>query len=229
MIPVSPRFYKPKRIVEPEILDSLPADAPDAIRSRQDLLLVNALMGNQRWILKQIDKHRLGRSGENWELGAGDGSLGAAVARKFGCGINPFTALDFSPRSPRWPESWHWDQRDILAVAEESPAADLVVANLLLHHFEDDGLARIGRWIADRASSLIAVEPLRAHFPHALAYALRLAGINYVTREDIHTSIDAGFQGEELPDLLGLDRQIWDVEVSTNLLGAYQVIATKRS
>ena len=57
MLAVSPLSYKPKREVEPEILDGLPAGHPDAIRSRRDLRLVNALMGNQRWILKQL--HRM--------------------------------------------------------------------------------------------------------------------------------------------------------------------------
>ena len=57
---------------------------------------------------------------------------------------------------------------------------------------------------------------------------MRLLGINYVTREDIHTSINAGFRDQELPTLLGLDPLHWKVKTSTTLLGAYRMVATRR-
>ena len=229
MLAVPIPFHKKKRVVEPEILDALPADDPAAIRSRRDLRLVNTLMGNQRWIIKQLRQspaHESGRT--SWELGAGDGSLGAAIAKKLGNKAPPLTALDLSPRSERWPTAWDWQQRDLMEIAAESPNSELVIANLILHHFDDAQLASIGRWLSAEADTVIAVEPLRARLPHVLAFAMRLLGINYVTREDIHTSINAGFTDSELPDLLGLDPQHWNIQVSTTLLGAYQMIATRR-
>ena len=42
-------FMKP-RVVIPELLDHLPADEPEALRSRRDLRRVNWLMGNERWL-----------------------------------------------------------------------------------------------------------------------------------------------------------------------------------
>ncbi len=48
------------------------------------------------------------------------------------------------------------------------PPADLVLANLILHHFQDSGLGRIGGWLRE-ADVIIAVEPLLARFPHVLA------------------------------------------------------------
>jgi hypothetical protein len=56
---------------------------------------------------------------------------------------------------------------------------------------------------------------------------MRLLGINYVTREDIHTSIRAGFRGDELPELLGLDPTEWQVHTSCTPLGAYRMIAQR--
>ncbi|MGI9239348.1 MAG: hypothetical protein ACR2RV_01025, partial [Verrucomicrobiales bacterium] len=204
---------QPRR-VEPEILDSLPATAPAAVRSRRDLRLVNRLMGNHRWIRAQIGR-RLRSPGatpplSGWELGAGDGSLGASLAQHFDETSLRLCAIDLAPRAERWPASWGWQQRDILDTASGPPATGIVVANLILHHFTDHELAQVGRW-ASGANSIIAVEPLRGSFPHVLAYAMRLLDINYVTREDIHTSIRAGFSGDELPALLGLAGADWDI------------------
>jgi hypothetical protein len=42
------------RTVRPEILDSLAAEDPAARRSRQDLRLINALMGNFRWVERKL-------------------------------------------------------------------------------------------------------------------------------------------------------------------------------
>ena len=229
MLAVPFPFHKPKREVEPEILDSLPADHPAAIRSRRDLRLVNALMGNQRWIICQLRKIKSQRDdSNNWELGAGDGSLGAAIAQKLGSQAPPITALDLSPRSRHWPADWNWQQRDLMEVAAESANANLVLANLILHHFDDAQLAEIGQWLSAEAQTIIAVEPLRKRLPHVLAFAMRLLGINYVTRNDIHVSINAGFEANELPTPLGLDRQHWKIEVTTTLLGAYRMIATRQ-
>ena len=61
-----------KRQIVPEILDSLSGDDPGALRSRRDLRLINFLMGNERWILKQ------NHYGGMIELGAGEA---ARVAR----------------------------------------------------------------------------------------------------------------------------------------------------
>ena len=50
------------RVLAPEILDHLPVDHPAARRSRRDLRLANALMGNHRWLGREL--RRTGRPGE---------------------------------------------------------------------------------------------------------------------------------------------------------------------
>ncbi|MEM6280014.1 MAG: hypothetical protein AAF733_11080, partial [Verrucomicrobiota bacterium] len=62
-----------KRLVIPEILDSLSHEDPAAQRSRRDLRLVNVLMGNYRWILERMRSSGV----QEWiEVGAGSGKLG---------------------------------------------------------------------------------------------------------------------------------------------------------
>ena len=44
------------RVVEPELLETYPDDHPDAIIGREDLLLVNAVMGNHRWMVRTLKR-----------------------------------------------------------------------------------------------------------------------------------------------------------------------------
>ncbi len=77
-----------KRQIAPEILDSLSGDDPGALRSRRDLRLINFLMGNERWILKQ------NHCGGVIELGAGEGQVNPKNSRQRG----QVVGLDFQER-----------------------------------------------------------------------------------------------------------------------------------
>ncbi|MEO1844804.1 MAG: hypothetical protein ABGZ37_11065, partial [Akkermansiaceae bacterium] len=60
------------RVVQPELLDELPFDDPDALRSRRDLRFINGVMGNFRWMRRRLAGRAEGRV---IELGAGDGAF----------------------------------------------------------------------------------------------------------------------------------------------------------
>src|SRR4051794_23052457 len=71
------------RVVEPELLDELPADHPAAKRSRQDLRRVNWCMGNAHSIAGALQSPWGQNSPDALlELGAGDGHLLLQVLRK---------------------------------------------------------------------------------------------------------------------------------------------------
>ena len=72
-----------KRVVEPEWLDGLPAADQRAVRSRQDLRRINALMGNVS-VVASLLRRRIG-DGEVChlvELGAGDGAFALNLTRR---------------------------------------------------------------------------------------------------------------------------------------------------
>src|SRR5690606_11470579 len=46
-----------KRLVQPEILDSLPHHHPAVAANRRDLFLINRIMGNFRWIGSALKLH----------------------------------------------------------------------------------------------------------------------------------------------------------------------------
>ena len=212
-----------KRVVVPEILDHLSHDDPEAIRSRADLRRINCLMGNHRWIRRQL-KHFSGSS--LLELGAGDGELLASLDTSMRAG------LDFAPRPPGLPSTVEWISGDIFETLpalfeNRSGGNTAIIANLFLHHFESDALASLGRLI-QAAGFLCFSEPYRSRL--ALAEGAFLTPfVNRVTRHDMPVSIRAGFRPGELPDLLKLDRARWDVRETVSGLGACRLLASRKS
>ena len=200
-----------KRVVEAELLDVLAADDPRARRSRRDLRLINALMGNERWILRQ------NLDGGLVELGAGEGGLTRKLAGK-----GTVTGLDLQKR-PKGLDL-PWVAGDLFETLP-SVTGDTVVANLILHHFEDEDLARLGQLMRGRRR-LVVVEPWRSRLS-LVEGGLLWPLINGVTRHDMMTSIRAGFRKGELPRLLRLgDDWQWREELS--LLGGIRVLAWRR-
>ena len=80
-----------KRIIQPELLDSLLADNPRAVRSRRDLRRINAVMRNAEILVAALVKARKTPAFSQTrlqitELGAGDGKFLLSVAQKFKVG-----------------------------------------------------------------------------------------------------------------------------------------------
>ena len=190
------------RVVAPEILDGLPADHADAIASRRDLRRINAAMGNLRWMREQITARS--RPGDRIvELGAGDGMLAAMVCARRPELAGNYHALDLAPRPAGFPReaSWHCMNLWSGEAAELLRSAQTVAVNLMLHHFQDDDLRRLGL-LLEGCREIIVCEPCRRE---RFVYLARLTFpfINRVTRHDMVVSIRAGFRRGELTGLLG--------------------------
>lgn len=212
------------RTLQPELLDSLPPDHPDAQRSRRDLVLINRIMGNHRWIARTLPS--LVRPRERvLELGAGTGELGQRLAQ---CGLAT-DGLDFSPRPKDADSTRQWHQSDLLTF----PGYDrypVIIGNLILHQFSDEQLHRLGTQLRVSARLLVASEPWRhRRFQILFKTVAPLFGANRVTLHDAPVSIAAGFRGGELPELLGLDDGNWDYRCHTTALGAYRMVAIRRT
>lgn len=210
-----------KRIVEPEILDSLPSDDPAAVESRRDLRLINWFMGNTRWLKRTLEKE-LRSEDRLVELGAGGGELGRALQWR-----GNFTALDFAPRPANWPEPFQWVSGDFFVEGERAlKSATVVTAGLVLHHFENDGLRKLGAFVSE-ARLLVVCEPARRKRHILQGFLLRLLGINWVTRHDLPVSVRAGFLKGELPNFLGLDTRKWTWKEEMTIFGAYRLVARR--
>jgi 2-polyprenyl-3-methyl-5-hydroxy-6-metoxy-1,4-benzoquinol methylase len=208
------------RSVQPELLDQLAHDDPGAIGSRRDLRRINALMSNHRWLCDAATKSKAGNA--LIELGAGDGIL----ARKMAQTGNSVSALDFAPAPAALPINIEWIEGDFFDTLGAC-SGDTLVACLILHHFKNAELKRLGELI-DRSGicRLLAAEPHRSQASLFLARTL-CPFVNPVTRHDITVSVRAGFQVGELAAALNLSSDQWRIEESTTLLGAYRFQATR--
>lgn len=208
------------RFIEPELLDHLDPADPEAVRSRRELRWINAIMGNHRWMRSMLRKHLRSRDAVI-EIGAGDGGFLLDCVRRGVIPASRVSALDLAPRPGIWPPESSWIRQSVFDHMQL--AADVVIANLFLHHFDAAQLARIGGIL--RAARLVLInEPARraVHLAQGALLAA-VAGFGRVTRHDMMASIRAGFAGAELVAALGLQR--WQVDVSTTLLGAYRMVA----
>ncbi|MDF1737914.1 MAG: methyltransferase domain-containing protein [Verrucomicrobiales bacterium] len=211
-----------QRRVTPELLDSLPANDPAAVRSRQDLRRINFMMGNFRWLNHALRHAGLRAGARVVEVGSGDGKFAGALSH-LGYSV---TAVDLAPRPADLPEKVHWIQGDMF---EELPrlSADALIANLFWHHFDDRQLDALAPTMGG-FPLLIVNEPLRAHFPQVLGAAL-VPFVNRVTRHDLFVSIRAGFRPGELPRHWQLETDQWEIKESIGLLGASRLIARRQS
>lgn len=211
------------RRLEPELLDSLPPDHPDAVHSRRDLLLVNRVMGNAQWFEKTLARHI--RPGERViELGSGTGELSARLRT-----VAPLVdGIDRVPAPSAWHASARWHQADIQTFTGW-PAYSVIIGNLILHHFDDASLRKLGNAFGTHARLLLFSEPTRKRLNQLMwNVTAPLCGANHVTRHDGRVSIAAGFRDDELPRALGLDPRAWRWTISRTWVGAYRLVAERR-
>ncbi len=213
-----------QRALTPEILDSLPPDDARARHSRRDLRIFNAVLGGAGWLRRTVPSFV--QPGERvLEIGAGTGELGASLTRR-GLAID---ALDLAPRPSAWPQSARWHQVDALGFTgwHEYRAA---MGNLIFHHFDADSLRTLGQQMSPRVRVILACEPARRRiFQKLFAVLCVLVRANEVSRHDGRVSIEAGFLGDELPRLLGLDAAAWHWKTTTTLRGMYRMVAHRRA
>ncbi len=201
-----------RRILEDELLDALPSGDPLALGSRRDLRRINRLMTNSRICREAILASLGGRKPARIvELGCGDGSFLAKIARHSPAGWHGMEIwlVDRVPAVEKGSlqifQEAGWRARtvtaDVFDWLAEAPEADVYLANLFLHHFEETRLAALFTGIAARSSSLVACEPRRSAFALQASRLVGLLGCNRVTRHDAVVSVRAGFCGRELSGL----------------------------
>ena len=213
------------RTVRPETLDGLAEDDPRAIRSRRDLRRVHRVMGTCGIVLSGLRQAVTNGTRTTplrmLELGAGDGSLMRAIAKRLAPSwpaveltlldrqrlVDEETIAAFANLGWR-AKSLNVDVLDWIA----KPVAqrfDVIVTNLFLHHFDDRTLPALLRVIGERCDAFFACEPRRATLALGSSHLIGALLVNAVTREDAVLSVHAGFRADELSGLWSADTQQW--------------------
>ena len=241
------RLTARRRTVRPEILDELPATDARAIRSRRDLQRVNRVMGSCG-ILSRAARRALASAPQHspvriLELGAGDGGLTLRVATRLAKYWNDaeLTLLDrqtlIAGATGTAFAHLGWTLRPVTADALEwaraptqqqlSGSWDLALANLFLHHFEEDGLRELLSAIADRCDAFVACEPRRS-LPALIGSRLLPAlGVSADTLHDAIVSVRAGFRDNELSRIWPASGKRWTLEERPAGLFSHLFVATR--
>jgi hypothetical protein len=198
-----------ERLLEPELLDHLPAQDPRAIASRRDLTRINWIMGSARIMARAVCTFPQPR--RIVDLGSGDGCFALAVAKRLARHWPDVTVTLVDKQNIVAPETrarfealgWQCETAaaDIFAYLARGEAADIVTANLFLHHFDDAALARLLASLAQTARGFVACEPRRSPLALLGSKFVFALGCNGVSRHDAVASVRAGFTGHELSAL----------------------------
>lgn len=210
------------RVCLPEILDTLPANDPEAARNRRDLRLINRIVGTRAWFARTLG--RLARPGERiLEIGAGTGEL-ALFLQARGFAVD---GLDLWPEPPGWPRGRAWHTADLRRFGgyRDYP---VIIANLIFHQFEDPALRDLGARFIPSCRLFLASEPERRALSRGLIRVLGpLLRASPVTMHDARVSVLGGFRGRELAGALGLPGAPMHISAKSTALGMNRTVAER--
>ena len=227
------------RTLHAELVDELPADHPEAMGSRRDLRLLNSLMGHTGILARSLKSvcHR-NSSLRLVEIGAGDGRVLLRVARRLATKWYDIDVVFVDMQDLLLTETkadfavLNWGARlvrgEILQWLEETAEekCDVILANLVLHHFSNEQLRTLFSLAARKADAFVAVEPRRAKFPLFCAEWLSVIGCNPVTCHDAPISVRAGFKNHELSALWPSDGK-WELKERAAGLFSHHFVARR--
>jgi len=229
------------RSLQDELVDELPADDPGAIRTRRDLVRINTLMGHTGILTRAFRALSLKRTPPSIvEIGAGDGRVLYRVARRLGPMwretdvtfvdlqdlLRDDTKADFA--------ALEWQVRaakgDVFQWMSDTgnQKMDIILGNLVLHHFSEAQLSELFSMAAAKADAFIALEPRRGSWPLFCARLLSWIGCDPVTCHDAPISVQAGFTGRELSNLWPDDGQ-WELTECNAGLFSHLFIARRKT
>jgi hypothetical protein len=226
----------PRRL-EPEWLDHLPAEDPRAMRSRRDLTRVNRFMGNAGRMAAALVKHAPAAPRTIVDLGSGDGQFMLQVARRLAPRWSGVTVVlldqqnivSQATRAGFAALRWRAEltSADVFEFLAQVRPADVVTANLFLHHFVDEQLTRLFAQVTRMAALMVACEPRRSKLVVEASRLLWLAGCNDVSVHDAVVSARAGFSGRELSALWPRDPQ-WQLQEHAVGLFSHRFVARRQ-
>jgi hypothetical protein len=201
------------RTLTPEILDFLAPDDPRAVRSRRDLVVINAMMRQSAIMAKALSRYPAPKMLA--DLGGGDGRFMLSVARRLAKSWQGVTVMIADQRAIVGADTrtrfaqLGWRCENLTGdIFQTLPLIkpDMVTANLFLHHFDEAALKQLLALVAAGSKAFVACEPRRSAFALLGARLVFLLGANDVSRHDAVASVRAGFSASDLSALWPQDQ-----------------------
>lgn len=188
-----------KRLILPELLDSLPEDQARA--SLRDLVRINRRWGGHSTLRRLLHENVPdGQPFSVLDVGAASGDMGACIRQWYPAAA--VTSLDYVESHL----AGALGQRvagDAFRLPFRPRSFDYVFCSLFLHHFPDDKVVELLRNFGEAARKAVLVidlerNPIAYYF---IAWSRPLLGWDPVTVHDGAISVEAAFRRTELEDL----------------------------
>jgi SAM-dependent methyltransferase len=232
------RFSRERRRALEHLDQASPAERIEMERSYRDLETISRLPGQFRPLKRAVERllaesgwsGAQGRRLEILELGAGTGAVGLRLARglaKKGHKVDLLSTdlrPDFLPRA-REGSGVLLKTQKLDALRDPLPQADIIVANLLVHHFETKDAAsvlsrmesagRLGGVVFDLDRNLFAFTLLRFFFPlwarSPMTVADALLSVQQAFRADeiLRLALEAGIKRPRIKRHLWIRNLLW--------------------
>jgi SAM-dependent methyltransferase len=188
-----------KRLILPELLDTLPPD--QACASLRDLVRINRRWGGHSTLRSLLrDNVPGGQAFSLLDVGAASGDMGASIRRWYPAA--KVTSLDYLPShlggspEPRV-------AGDAFRLPFRPASFDYVFCSLFLHHFREEKIVELLRNFGALArQAVLAIDLERHPIPYYfMAWSRPLLGWDPVTVHDGAISVEAAFHAQELEEL----------------------------
>jgi 2-polyprenyl-3-methyl-5-hydroxy-6-metoxy-1,4-benzoquinol methylase len=199
------------RSYQSELLDRSDIPFADIRRNMQELDAINTWLGGHAITIAGVKQ--LLRSGDPviCEIGCGGGNNLRAIdhwlrkknirARYTGIDINPHCIA--YARESAGLDNAEWITADYKDVRfEQKP--DIIFSSLFCHHFREDELADMFRWMNDNAATGFFINDLHRHplAYYSIKLLTRLFSRSYLVKNDAPLSVLRGFSKKELERLM---------------------------
>jgi 2-polyprenyl-3-methyl-5-hydroxy-6-metoxy-1,4-benzoquinol methylase len=195
-----------------ELLDLPNIPAADIQRNLYELGIINQQLGGHAITWKGFTRLAK-REGQIHicEIGCGGGDNLKAIERKAGdqyAGIS-FTGIDINPDCIGVAEKTRWEKPVCFLVSDYRDVRfqtkpDIIFCSLFCHHFKEDDLVNMFRWMRENSRSGFFINDLHRHpmAYHAIRFITSFFSKSYLVKHDGPLSVLRGFKRKELEDLL---------------------------
>jgi 2-polyprenyl-3-methyl-5-hydroxy-6-metoxy-1,4-benzoquinol methylase len=201
-----------RRSDQSELLDQQDIPAADITRNLYELGFINRWLGGHAITLSGFKQLTMGRQQiAVCEIGCGGGDNLQAIQRKNSQGkiALQYTGIDLNPVCIKTAQTLSWeplprfitsDYRQV--VFESSP--DILFSSLFCHHFKDEELVVMFRWMRQHARIGFFINDLHRHriAYYTIRWLTAVFSRSYLVQHDAPVSVLRGFKRKELENIL---------------------------